>query len=387
MRAETYTSVQNVTAAAARRPAAVLGSFIRGLGLRNAADAWLIVATFAFVVAVLVAPNLLTIGVGIWWLLNTVSHNFIHRPFFRFATANHLFAVCLSIATMVPHRLWRDRHLAHHADRPWRLRFSRELLCQCLLVAFLWLIASVNYPWFTLLSLAPGFLLAMGLCALHGHFEHVRGTTSHYGVLYNALFFNDGYHVEHHEAPGLHWTDLPSARRTAQASRWPAVLRWLDLLSLTGLELCVLRFPCLQRWVVAVHVRAIRKVMTGFPAPNRVAIVGGGIFPRTALVVRTLWPTADVTIIDANREHLEKCRPWLHGDEHLICAHVSPDSFPEADLVFVPLAFDQDKSDVYSQRLSARVIVHDWFWNCHPRVARSAIASILLLKRINLLAS
>src|SRR5206468_1668972 len=74
----------------------------------------------------------------------------------------------------------------------------------------------------------PGYLAGLGLCYLQGHYEHVRGTTSHYGSLYNLTFFNDGYHVEHHERPGEHWRYLPrQVRYGAPASPWPPVLRWL----------------------------------------------------------------------------------------------------------------------------------------------------------------
>jgi hypothetical protein len=64
----------------------------------------------------------------------------------------------------------------------------------------------------------PGYLAGLGLCLLQGHFEHAGGTTSHYGWLYNRLFFNDGYHVEHHRRPGIHWTQLPfeTSPRNAQ---------------------------------------------------------------------------------------------------------------------------------------------------------------------------
>ena len=40
----------------------------------------------------------------------------------------------------------------------------------------------------------------------------------------------------------------------------------------------------------------------------RVAVVGGGLFPRTALVLRRAAPAADVTIVDSTREHLEIAR-------------------------------------------------------------------------------
>ena len=373
-------------AAAARCPAAGLAHRVKIAGLRHAPDFWLIAGTFAFLCGVLVWPNWFMIGIGIWWLLNTVSHNFIHQPFFRSRSANRLFALYLSALTLVPQRLWRDKHLAHHADRPWRFRFSAELLPQISMIALLWLTAFIAGARFALTSLAPGFGLAMALCWLHGYFEHASGTTSHYSTIYNRLFFNDGFHVEHHQQPGLHWADLPRFRQNSRSSHWPAVLRWCDWLNLNGLEGLVVRSPALQRWVVAAHDKAIRKLTAALPVPKRVAIIGGALFPRTALVVHALWPDARVAIIDSNSKHLDACRAWLRGDETLVCAHVRTDSLPEADITFVPLAFDQDKRPLYKTPTTGSVIVHDWLWNRADSSAQTAIASIFLLKRLNLVA-
>ena len=56
---------------------------------------------------------------------------------------------------------------------------------------------------FFLTTYLPGYAGGLALCALHGHYEHAGGTTSHYGTLYNVLLFNDGFHVEHHAHPGV----------------------------------------------------------------------------------------------------------------------------------------------------------------------------------------
>jgi hypothetical protein len=68
----------------------------------------------------------------------------------------------------------------------------------------------------------PGIVLGLGLCQLQGFFEHEAGTVSHRGALYNFLFFNDGYHVEHHLRPWAHWRELPArVAANARVSRWP----------------------------------------------------------------------------------------------------------------------------------------------------------------------
>ena len=55
----------------------------------------------------------IAIAVGVWWNANTVSHLFIHRPFFRRRAANACVAALLTATLGFPQSLWRDRHLAH----------------------------------------------------------------------------------------------------------------------------------------------------------------------------------------------------------------------------------------------------------------------------------
>src|SRR5262249_30034891 len=157
--------------------------------------------------AVLVAvPALPVVTIGLWWNSNTISHYFIHKPFFRSRTLNVLFSLYLSVLLGIPQTLWRDRHLAHHAGVAWRLRLTPQLLAEAMLVVALWSVLLVFAPMFFLTVYLPGYCLGLGLCWLHGYYEHARDTTSHHGTLYNLLFFNDGYHVEHHAHPGRHWT-------------------------------------------------------------------------------------------------------------------------------------------------------------------------------------
>ena len=86
----------------------------------------------------LVMPNALLIALALWWNANTVSHYFIHRPFFQHRSTNAIFAVYLSILLGFPHALWRARHLAHHAGIRPRVRPSRELAAQSALIVMLW---------------------------------------------------------------------------------------------------------------------------------------------------------------------------------------------------------------------------------------------------------
>jgi hypothetical protein len=376
--------VGNAAGAAAETvfSAAALPRARTGAGaLRNGADAWLIAASMIYVTVVVFYPRVWTIGPGIWWMLNTVAHNFIHQPFFRSPWANRAFALGLSVMTGVPQRSWRERHMAHHAGREWRFRFSRELAVQGAAVAGVWVLLLMALPGVTVRAVLPGFALGMALCWMQGYFEHAQGTTSNYGAIYNWLFFNDGFHVEHHRRPAAHWTTLPKLRSDEHASRWPAVLRWLECFNLNRLEGIVAKSPVLQRWVVRVHAKGLRRLTRGIAVPKSVAIIGGGLFPRTALVVHEVWPEARITILEADARHLAMCRRWLRADEELVHARVRADALPAGDLIVVPLAFDQSKQPLYSGGAGRNIVVHDWLWR---RGARSVITSVLLLKRMNL---
>ena len=75
---------------------------------------------------VLAAPSIPLIGVGVWWNANTISHNFIHRPFFRNTVLRDLFSAYLTRLLGIPQALWRERHLAHHVGARWRFRQRRR---------------------------------------------------------------------------------------------------------------------------------------------------------------------------------------------------------------------------------------------------------------------
>lgn len=169
-------------------------------------DALLVALSIVHAAALLIVPSVPLIAIGLWWNANTIAHNFIHRPFFRARAANRAYALYLSVVLGLPQSIWRERHLAHHADRPVRVRWrSREVLEETTLVLAAWGTAVLFVPGEFVFVYLPGWALGLGLCWLQGYYEHASGTTSHYGRVYNFLFFNDGYHVEHHARPGQHW--------------------------------------------------------------------------------------------------------------------------------------------------------------------------------------
>jgi hypothetical protein len=346
------------------------------------------------------------IALSVWWTSNTIAHLLIHRAFFRRRWANTACAAALSVVSGVPQPLWRARHLAHHAGVPPRLRLTRELTAHLLLVGAAWSLLLHQAPAFFVFTYLPGYACGLLLCALHGHYEHAGGTTSCYGAVYNALTFNDGFHAEHHANPSLSWRQLPARRDpAARVSRWPAPVRWIEDLReclnhadanaedsevrsrnvfLTGLEILerlVLRSPMLQRFMLQTHERALGGLLGSLPPARRVAIVGGGLYPRTALVLRRLLPTARLTVIDANRENLQRARTWFRGDElTFVHARFEAPAARAFDLIVFPLAFAGNRAALYADPPAPAVIVHDWLW--HKR-GTSRIVSLALLKRVN----
>jgi hypothetical protein len=358
-------------------------------------DALLIGLSLAYAALLLSAPSVPLIAVGLWWTANTAAHNFIHTPFFRSRALNRAYSLFLSALMGIPQSLWRDRHLRHHreeatADARLARRslgaggtnWSGDVAVEAAVVLTMWVAMAVAEPAFFLSVYVPGYFAGLGLCALQGHFEHVRGTTSHYGWLYNWCFFNDGYHAEHHLRPGEHWTRLPSRPlAAARNSRWPPVLRWLDVFSLESLEHRVLRSPRLQRFVLSAHERAFRALLPKLPPIHRVTIVGGGLYPRSTLILRRLLPSATLTIVDAKPAHLEIASTFLDGNirlEHRLFDAAVPEP---ADLVVIPLAFIGDRDRIYRHPPANLALVHDRMWR--PR-GGGARVSWLLLKRLNL---
>jgi fatty acid desaturase len=345
-------------------------------------DAVLIALAVAHGALLVTVPSAPLIAIGLWWNANTVAHNFIHLPFFRSRWANAFFSAYLSLLLGLPQTLWRDRHIAHHAGRSWRLRWSTSLVFEAALVLAAWIALTSLGPAFLVWTCIAGWLGGLLLCQLQGYFEHVRGTVSHYGALYNLAFFNDGYHVEHHARPGTHWTALPrTAPRDARGSRWPAVLRWLEMPYLDALERVVLHSRWLQSFVVGRHTRAFQRVLARLPPVHRVTIVGGGLFPRTALVLRRLAPLAELTIIDRSAENLRRARPHLDAFTRVVETPFTNDLCGGADLVVVPLAFVGDRRALYANPPAPAVAIHDWIWR---RRGQGFVVSFLLLKRLNL---
>jgi hypothetical protein len=345
-------------------------------------DALPVALAVAHGVLLVAMPGTLIIALGLWWNSNSVSHCFLHNPFFHSQLLNRLFSCYLSLLLGIPQTLWRQRHLAHHAGDAWRLHACPQLLVETALVTALWTMLLVWQPRFFLTVYLPGYVGGLALCWLQGHYEHARGTVSHHGRLYNALFLNDGYHVEHHDRPRRHWSQLVRhAHPNATVSRWPAVLRWLEVFSLEGLERIVLCCRPLQRFVLLAHQRAVQRLLPEIGPIHRVGIVGGGLFPRTAILLRRLLPDVQLVIIDRSAANLACAKRFVGPEVEFINEVYEPARHTGFDLVVVPLSYVGDRERLYRHPPSRALLVHDWLWR---KRNRSEIVSLLLLKRLNL---
>jgi fatty acid desaturase len=199
------------------------------------------------------------------WNLQCISHNFIHNPFFRSAALNRAFGVLESLCIGMPHILYHHYHLNHHAgdnDRKgpdgttrdwssiyrygkgdeaesfWRycllsffrveitpvvrvcIRHGRRHVQQCILEtivlgAFWVVLLTMNWRYLAFFYL-PSFFLGWVVSYAEGYLEHYdaqpgnpfANSVSSYNRLYNLLWFNNGYHQEHHWDPKCHWTRM-----------------------------------------------------------------------------------------------------------------------------------------------------------------------------------
>ncbi|MDB5425092.1 MAG: mocD [Phenylobacterium sp.] len=209
------------------------------------------------------------------WNINSVAHNFIHTPYFRWRPLNDAFGLLNSLALLTPQRFYAWVHLRHHegnSDRPgqdgttrdwlsiyrhgrdgqpesvWGYVFKgpfrdaggdiyRQLKAKrprdaawgrieiAAVAAYLAGLALLD--WRAVLFLVPFYYLGECLSQLNGYYEHYLGDpdeplawgVSTYAPLYNLVWFNNGHHAEHHYRPAVHWTRLPALRRAVAAEQ------------------------------------------------------------------------------------------------------------------------------------------------------------------------
>ena len=224
-------------------------------------------------------------AVGIGWSLDSVSHNFIHNPFFAWEPLNRVTSLLLTLTLGTPQTMYKYVHMRHHAGNSdrigadgttidpislyqyghdgkveppvsyvfrqfWRddgpftvaakIRAKRPKEARQALQEF-WAIVLVYavlliVNWRFVLVLAPFYYLGHCLSFLIAWYEHagadpdrpIATGVSTYEPVYNWEFLNNGYHAEHHYRPKVHWTEMRKLRdgiREAQAAAGVRTLR------------------------------------------------------------------------------------------------------------------------------------------------------------------
>ncbi len=385
-------------------------------------DAWVLAAALlhggaAAALLLAVAPRaapvarpalIAALAVSLVWGSNTVAHIHLHTPIFWSRAANRALSLYLTVLLGLPQASWARRHLRHHGltpAAPPRANAALELA----LLTTLWLALWAAGPATWVLVYLPAWVLALALCAVQGHYEHAAAGAApgvdHHGRIYNRLWFNDGHHAQHHRTPSAHWTTLPAtAAGTAsvRVSPWPPLLRWMTSVTggaaavvpavLDALERLPLASPWWRRFVLDRHRRALAALLAGVDraALRRICIIGGALFPRTALLLRELLPEAALIVVDANPRHVAAAQRLL-GDGgcaiSYLTARYDPAAPPaeatkDADLLVVPLAYRGARALFYAAPPAPLVLVHDWIWR--SRGVPGQVVSAWMLKRINL---
>lgn len=215
----------------------------------------------------ILAPAFIAIAWSYCWNMQCISHNFIHNPYFTSNWLNRGYSVLESLALGVPHVLYHHYHMNHHfgdsdakgpdgSTRDWSsiyrygtgaapegfwkyslvsffrvevgpvlrmaARHGWDELAQtgveALALGAMWAaMAWINWRYFVCFYL-PSYYLGWVLSYMEGYLEHYgarpgnpfANSVSSYHWLYNLLWFNNGYHQEHHWDPKMHWTRMRS---------------------------------------------------------------------------------------------------------------------------------------------------------------------------------
>jgi fatty acid desaturase len=228
---------------------------------------------------------------SIGWNLDSVSHNFIHNPFFAWEPLNRLMSFVLTFELGTPQTMYKYVHMRHHAGnsdrigadgatvdpislyqygaegkveppvsyvlkqfwrdagpfavaraiRAKRPAEAREALEEFwAMIALYGAVAVVN--WQFVAVLAPFYYLGHCLSFLIAWYEHAGANpdapiatgVSTYEPVYNWAFLNNGYHAEHHYRPKVHWTAMRSLREEIRSDQVAAGVRTLRLAHFLG---------------------------------------------------------------------------------------------------------------------------------------------------------
>lgn len=242
---------------------------------------------------------------AIGWNQDSVSHNFIHNPFFTSKLMNRITEFALTLENGVPQTMYAYVHMRHHAgnsDRPgaegetvdpisiyrngadgkaepmlsyvlmgfWRdddpFTVAREIGAKRPAEARramqeFWVLIGVYAAllvirWDFILVMAPFYYLGQSLSFLIAYYEHLGAEptnpmatgVSTYEPIYNWAFLNNGYHAEHHYRPKQHWTRMAELRAEVEPAQRAAGIRILGPAHFLGfLDPATWRVPTARR--------------------------------------------------------------------------------------------------------------------------------------------
>jgi fatty acid desaturase len=220
-------------------------------------------------------------SVSISWNINGISHNFLHNPYFRSGFLNRCFSLLESLTLGFSQVFYENIHRRHHIgnadlpdehghtddplsiykhghggqpENPWSyvfLSFFRDDPKETFndihrlnpreawwgifeIVAFLAAFVAMGYwNWRFMAYFLPFWYFGHCLSYLNGYYLHyganpdvpIAWGVSSYERLYNWLWFNNGYHAEHHYRPRVHWTRMRHLHEQIKAEQEAAGTR------------------------------------------------------------------------------------------------------------------------------------------------------------------
>jgi fatty acid desaturase len=228
-------------------------------------------------------------AVSISWNINGISHNFIHNAYFKSNVLNRLFSLIESVTMVFSQTFYDTVHRRHHignSDRQdengntidwlsiyrygkngepenvWAYTFKsyfrddpgliyQEIKRRSQFLAwygvfeivFSITVAIIGFilNWKFMIFMLPFYYLGHCLSSLNGWYEHWQANpdlpiawgVSSYSWLYNFVWFNNGYHAEHHYRPKHHWTKMKELHQEIAEKQKAAgvhVIQWSHML-------------------------------------------------------------------------------------------------------------------------------------------------------------
>ncbi len=211
---------------------------------------------------ILVLINVFLIGTN----YQCIAHNFIHNPFFKSQSLNGLFSILNTLCLGMPASMYRAHHLNHHRynNHPekddsstfrhgkngeqeniftycllgilrtnlpalYRVAKKQSSLVVAELLVMIFFIATLLFlnGKLVIYYLIPSYLFGQFFALLENYCEHnhtnfndrKRDSVSCYNSIYNFIWFNNGFHQEHHYSPQVHWTKISSVKDTLPSDR------------------------------------------------------------------------------------------------------------------------------------------------------------------------